>query len=321
MITTAIWQATTSYPPDYGRAAAMGISLFAVMLVTLTIYRLIVRRGNYATITGKAFRPRAMEVGRAAWILLAVCWAYILVAVVLPLLALLLTSFQRFATVIIGQMHFTLANYENAVRFAAVRSALVNSLVLGIGVASFGALVMTVLVWIIYRSRAPGHGLIEYVAMFPQAVPRLVFGLALLWAWLNIPIPIYGTLWLLALAYFTVLMPLGVRTLAGVMLQIDKSLEECARVCGASWGYQLRTVTMPLLRPGIVAAWLLLFIASVRELGVSIFLVGPNAQVIAPSIANAWLSSSTELSTALAIIQTSVVFVALAVLLCAGHAQ
>jgi iron(III) transport system permease protein len=314
VITTAIWQATTSYPPDYGRAAAMGISLFAVMLVTLTIYRLIVRRGNYATITGKAFRPRAMDVGRVAWILLAVCWAYILVAVILPLAALLLTSFQRFATVIVDQMQFTLANYENALRFAAVRSALVNSLILGFGVASLGALVMTVLVWIIYRSRAPGHGLIEYVAMFPQAVPRLVFGLALLWAWLNIPIPIYGTLWLLALAYFTVLMPLGVRTLAGVMLQIDKSLEECARVCGASWGYQLRTVTMPLLRPGIVAGWLLLFIASVRELGVSIFLVGPNAQVIAPSIASAWLSSSTELSTALAILQTSVVFVALAVL-------
>ena len=314
VITTAIWQATTSYPPDYGRAAAMGISLFAVMLVTLTIYRLIVRRGNYATITGKAFRPRVMDVGRTAWILLAVCWAYILVAVILPLIALLLTSFQRFATVIIDQMQFTLANYENAVRFAAVRSAMVNSLVLGFGVASIGVLIMTVLVWIIYRSRAPGHGLVEYVVMFPQAVPRLVFGLALLWAWLNIPIPIYGTLWLLALAYFTVLMPLGVRTLAGVMLQIDKSLEECARVCGASWGYQLRTVTMPLLRPGIVAAWLLLFIASVRELGVSIFLVGPNAQVIAPSIASAWLSSSTELSTALAIIQTSVVFVALAIL-------
>src|SRR5207253_2446521 len=180
----------------------------------------------------------------------------------------------------------------------------VNSLVLGFGVATFGALVMTVLVWIIYRSRAPGHGLIEYVAMFPQAVPRLVFGLALLWAWLNIPIPIYGTLWLLALAYFTVLMPLGLRTLAGVMLQIDKSLEECARVCGASWGYQLRTVTLPLLRPGIVAAWLLLFIASVRELGVSILLVGPKAQVIAPSIVSAWISSSTELSAALALIRS-----------------
>jgi iron(III) transport system permease protein len=178
---------------------------------------------------------------------------------------------------------------------------------------------MVVLVWIIYRSRAPGHSLVEYVVMFPQAVPRMVFGLALLWAWLNIPIPIYGTLWLLALAYFTVLLPLGVRTLAGVVLQIDKSLEECARVCGASWSYQLRTVTIPLLRPGIVAAWLLVFIASVRELGVSIFVVGPNAKVIAPSIVSAWLSSSSELSAALALIQTAAVFIALIVLLRASR--
>ena len=88
--------------------------------------------------------------------------------------------------------------------------------------------------------------------MFPQAVPRLVFGLALLWAWLNIPIGIYGTLWLLALAYFTVMLPLGVRTLAGVVLQIDKSLEECARVCGASWAYQMRTVTLP---PSVCMTW------------------------------------------------------------------
>ena len=75
------------------------------------------------------------------------------------------------------------------------------------------------------------------------------------------PIPIYGTLWLLALAYFTVFLPLGLRTIAGVVMQVDPSLEECARVCGASWVYQMRTVTLPLLRPGLVAAWLLIFIA------------------------------------------------------------
>ena len=125
----------------------------------------------------------------------------------------------------------------------------------------------------------------EYVVMFPQAVPRLVFGLGLLWAWLvGLPFPIYGTLWLLGMAYLTVLLPLGVRTLAGVVLQIDKSLEECARVCGASWGYQMRTVTLPLMRPGIVAAWLLIFISSVRELGASLFLMGPNSKVIGPAI-------------------------------------
>jgi iron(III) transport system permease protein len=315
VITTAIWQAVQSYPPDYPRAAAMGIALFAVMFATLSMYRLIVRGGNYATITGKAFRPRTMAMGRLAWVLFAACVAYVFVAVVLPLGALLLTSFQRFATVIMSQSELTLANYQTAFGFGAVRSALTNSLILGVGVATVGVAIMTVLVWIIYRSKAPGHSLIEYIVMFPQAVPRMVFGLALLWAWLNIPIPIYGTLWLMALAYFTVLMPLGVRTLAGVVLQIDKSLEECARVCGASWGYQLRTVTMPLLRPGIIAAWLLVFIASVRELGVSIFLVGPNAKVIAPSIISAYVSSSSELSSALAIIQTLAVFIALIVLL------
>jgi iron(III) transport system permease protein len=314
VITTAIWEAVQSFPPDYPRASALGIALSAVMFATLSLYRFMVRRGNFATITGKAFRPRTMAMGRLAWVLFAACLAYVVVAVALPLATLLLTSFQRFATVILAQSEFTVANYQTAFGFGAVRSALTNSLVLGIGVASIGVPIMAVLVWIIYRSRAPGHGLVEYVVMFPQAVPRMVFGLALLWAWLNIPIPIYGTLWLMALAYFTVLMPLGVRTLAGVVLQIDKSLEECARVCGASWFYQLRTVTLPLLRPGIVAAWLLVFIASVRELGVSIFLVGPNAKVIAPSIISSWLSSSSELSAALALIQTAAVFIALIVL-------
>lgn len=319
VITTAIWQAVTMYPSDYGRAAALGIGLFAVMFLTLSLYRVAIRRGHFATITGKAFRPRAMAIGRLAWVLFALCVAYVIAAVVLPLAVLLLTSFERFATVILPQAEFTLANYEAAFGFAAIRLALTNSLIVGVGVATVGVAIMTVLVWIIYRSRAPGHSAIEYLVMFPQAVPRLVFGLALMQVWLIMPIPIYGTLWLMALAYFTVLMPLGVRTLAGVVLQVDKSLEECARVCGASWGYRMRTVTLPLLRPGIIAAWLLVFIASVRELGVSIFLVGSNAKVIAPSIIDAWLSSSSTLSSALALIQSAAVFIALTIMLQAAR--
>src|SRR5438552_3390288 len=122
----------------------------------------------------------------------------VLVAAVLPLAALTLTSFQRFATVFLSETELTLANYETAFGFGSVNSALGNSLLLGVVVATAGVLVLAVLVWIIYRSRVPGAGLIEYVVMFPQAVPRMVFGLGLLWAWLNIPIPIYGTLWLLA---------------------------------------------------------------------------------------------------------------------------
>src|SRR3954451_16894260 len=314
VITTSIWQATLSFPPDYGRAAAMGIALFAVMFASLTAYRWIVRRGNYATITGKAFRPRPLEMGAIAWLLFALCCFYVFVAGILPLAALTLTSFQRFATVFLSQTELTLANYQTAFGFGAINSALGTSLLLGVSVATIGVLVIAVLVWIIYRSRVPGHGLIEYVVMFPQAVPRMVFGLGLLWAWLNIPIPIYGTVWLLGLAYFTVMLPLGVRTLAGVVLQIEKSLEECARVCCSSWGYQMRTVALPLLKPGILAAWLLIFMACVRELGASAFLMGPNAKVIAPSIVGAFASSGTELTAAMALIQTFTVIVALAIL-------
>ena len=314
VITTAIWDSTLSYPPDYGRASAMGLALFVVMFAMLTFYRRIIGRGSYATITGKAFRPRPMDMGRLAWLLFGVCALYVFLAVLLPLAALIFTSLQRFATVILSQAEFTLANYQTALSLGPVRDAMGNSLMLGFGVASVGVLVMVILVWIIYRSRLVGRGAIEYLVMFPQAVPRLVFGLALLWAWLNIPVPIYGTLWLLALAYFTVMLPLGVRTLAGVVLQIDKSLEECARVCGAGWVYQMRTVTLPLLKPGILAAWLLIFMACVRELGASVFLMGPNAKVIGPSIVNAFATSGTELTAAMALIQTFTVIVALMIL-------
>src|SRR3954452_11086503 len=98
VVTTAIWEATQVFPPEYGRAAALGLSLFAAMVVTLTIAKLIMRRGSYATITGKAFRPRPINAGSVRWLLLAFAWAYIILAVILPILALLLTSFQKFAT-------------------------------------------------------------------------------------------------------------------------------------------------------------------------------------------------------------------------------
>ncbi len=314
VVTTAIWEATLSFPPDYGRAAAMGLSLSGAMVITLGAAKFIMRKGSYATISGKAFRPRPMEIGAIRWLLMAISWGYIVVAVILPLMALTLTSFERFATVIVSQMQFTFANYETAMAMGSLAPAFANSLTLGIVVATLGVPTIGVLAWIIYRSRMPGRGAMEFLIMVPQAVPRLVFGLGLLWAWINIPIPIYGTLWLLGIAYFTVFMPLGLRTIAGVVMQVDKSLEECARVCGAAWTYQMRTITLPLLRPGLVAAWLLIFIASVRELGVSVFLMGPNSKVVAPAIVNSWLSSSSELSAAMALMQTVMVFIAVAIL-------
>jgi len=315
VVTTAMYQLVSQYPPRFPTAAAMGVSLFAVMFAMIWLYRRIVGRGHYATITGKAFRPRVMRVGRLRWALLAFCLLYLVVAVVLPVLTLFSASLQRLATALLPlRANLTLANYATALSLDAVRSALWNSLLLGMATASLGVGVMALLSWLIYRSRLPGAGAIEYVLMFPQAVPRLVFAFGMLWAWLIFPLPVYGTLWLLLIAYLTVFLPLGLRTISGVILQVDRSLEESAQMCGAPWGYRMRTVTLPLLRPGLVAAWLLLFIASVRELGASILLMGPKAKVITPAIVESWFSTSTELTAAMALLQTLAVAVALLLL-------
>jgi iron(III) transport system permease protein len=314
VITTAIYQLVQQYPPRIQVAAAMGVSLFVVMFVMLFIYRRIVSAGNYVTITGKAFRPRVTDVGRLRYLLLGICVLYLLVSVVLPVATLLFASVQKIAVAFPTIDNFTLNNFRTAMSMNAARSALGNSLLLGLMTATIGIVLMGLLAWLIYRSRLPGSGLIEYIVMFPQAVPRLVFAFGMMWAWLVFPIPIYGTLWLLLIAYLTVFLPLGVRTIAGVMLQIDKSLEECAQMCGASWTFRTRTVTIPLLWPGLIAAWVLLFIASVRELGASILLMGPHSKVITPSIVESWFGTASELTATLALIQTLVVAAAMVVL-------
>jgi iron(III) transport system permease protein len=312
VVTTAMYQLVSQYPPRIPLAAAMGVSLFVVMFAMLFVYRRIVTRRSYVTITGKAFRPRVMDVGTLRYVLLAVCLLYVALSVVLPLLTLAYASVQKIAVAFPAAANWTLDNFRTATTMNAVRSALTNSLVLGVATATIGVALMGLLSWIIYRSRVPGSGVIEYIVMFPQAVPRLVFAFGMMWAWLIFPIPIYGTLWLLLIAYLTVFLPLGIRTISGVMLQVDRSLEESAQMCGAPWAYRIRTITMPLLRPGLIAAWLLLFVASVRELGASILLMGPNAKVITPAIVESWFASSAELTAAMALIQTLVVACAMA---------
>jgi iron(III) transport system permease protein len=314
VITTAIYQLVSQYPPRLPLAAAMGVSLFAVMFAMLFLYRRIIRGRSYVTVGGKAFRPRTMDVGALRWPLFALCVLYVILSVFLPLSTLVYASVQRLAVIFPAADNFTLEHYRTALSLNAIRSAMGNSLLLGFATATIGVFVTGLLAWLIQRSRLPGRGLLEYVVMFPQAVPRLVFAFGLMWAWLVFPMPIYGTLWLLLIAYLTVFLPLGVRAISGVLVQLDKSLEECGEMCGASWSYRLRTITMPLLRPGLLAAWLLIFIASVRELGASILLMGPSSKVLTPAIVEAFFSSSSELTAAMALIQTVVVGLALLLL-------
>src|SRR3954467_9118886 len=197
VVTTAMYQLVSQYPPRIPLAAAMGVSLFAVMFLMLFLYRRLIAGRSYVTISGKAFRPRVMDVGRLRWLLFAVCIFYVLLSVALPLMTLAFASVQKIAVAFPAASNWTLANYQTAFTMNAVRAALGNSLLLGVATASIGVVLMGLISWIIYRSRLPGSGFIEYLVMFPQAVPRLVFAFGMMWAWIVFPIPIYGTLWLL----------------------------------------------------------------------------------------------------------------------------
>lgn len=307
VITTAIFHFVTQYPPRLPLAAAMGVSLFVVMFAMLWLYRRITMRRSYVTVSGKAFRPRPMDVGWLRWVLFSVCALYLFLAVLLPIATLLFASVQKLAVAFPKATNFTLDNFRQALALNAIKTAMINSLVLGFVTATIGVVLTGLLAWIIQRSKLPGRGVLEYIAMFPQAVPRLVFAFGMMWAWIAFPIPIYGTFWVLLIAYLTVFLPLGLRTISGVIMQLDKSLDECGQVCGASWGQRLRTITIPLLKPGLLAAWLLIFVASVRELGASILLMGPDSKVLTPAIVEAWFSSSSELTAAMALIQTAVI--------------
>jgi iron(III) transport system permease protein len=316
-ISTRIYILAGSYPPAYGEAAALGISLLFIVLPLMFVYFRLLKNRDFATVTGKAFRMASIETGRARPGLFMVVLLYGFVAVILPVLMLVINSFQRLSTIYFSTKVWTFDNYIKIFQSSDHWDSMTNSLILGVSTATTGILLMGFVVWVIYRSPLPPRvgRFVEYVVMVPVAIPRLVFAFGLLWAWLQFPGKMYGTLWLLWLAYLTVFLPLGVRTIASVVFQLDKSLEEAAKVTGASRFYYLRTVTVPLLKPGLIAAWILLFIVSVRELGSSILLIGPNSKVISPSIVEAYQVIGREQAATLAVIQLAILLIALVLML------
>lgn len=316
-ISTRIYLLAASYPPKYGEAAALGISLLLIVVPLMYVYFRLIDKRDFATMTGKAFKRGGVEVGASKGPLLLLISVYSFLAIVLPIAILLVNSFQSLPAVYFSSNVWTFNNYVSVLTSSDIMRSLVNSLILGLATATSGILLMGFVVWLIYRSPLPPRigRAVEYVVMIPVAVPRLVFAFGLLWAWLQFPGNVYGTLWLLWIAYMTVFLPLGVRTIASVVFQLDKSLEEASKIAGAGRFYQLRTVTVPLLKPGLIAAWILLFIVSVRELGASILLVGPSSKVISPSIVEAYQVIGREQSATLAIVQLVVVLSALIVML------
>lgn len=313
--TTAIYTLVSSYPPDYGLAAALGVlsALFTALAVWL--YGLALGSRSYAVISGRSYRPHLISPGRWTPLLLIICWLYVLVGVALPLGALAFASIQRGDVTGLRPSEWTLSHYHFIVfEQQAARQAIKNSVMLGVLTGIGGVVLGGLVAWVVYRTRAAGRRVLEYVAMVPQAVPSLIFSLGLLWGWLILASKLYGTIWILFLAYLTVFLPLALRSLAGVVVQLQRSLEESARVLGASWLRTIRTITLPLLRRGVVATWMLLFIVAVRDLSTSILLQSPTSRVLGPTIYDFSESSGFGPVSALTLVQTVIILAALLIM-------
>lgn len=271
------------YPSDYGVGTSLAMSLLVTTLLAIYIYRrLVARSERFETVRGKGHRAEPIDLGPWRWLTSALCWLFFVFTVFMPAGILVMGSFLqffgRFDRRVFDRM--TLANYPEVLRNPALIDALINSLLLAVIAGAVCVLFSAVVAYITIKSKIRGRGLLDGIAMLPISFPATVLGLALLWAWITIPLPIYGTIFILGIAYITRYLPLSLRTVSGGLIQLSDEFEEAARMSGASWFYVFRRVILPLMRPALAAAWLLMFMIFIRELGMSVLLVGTNNRVL-----------------------------------------
>ncbi|MGE5307223.1 MAG: ABC transporter permease [Alphaproteobacteria bacterium] len=281
--TSEIFLAFNEYPPDYGRGAALAVGLLLLSAAGVWLYTRSTRENKkFQTVTGKAFRPRQFDLGPWRWLGLGFLSVYFLLVVLLPFLVLLWASFLPFfATPNWDAVQkLSLENYRYLYGFRPFWSALQNSIVLALLSATVAMVLTSIVAWVVYKSRLPGAWMLDFLAFVPITVPGIVLGMALILLYVAMPIPIYGTIWVLLIAYVTRFIPYGMRSASGAILQIHSELEEAAATSGASWWETFKRVTLPLLRPGFAAGWIYICIVSFREFSTSVLLATGESRVL-----------------------------------------
>jgi iron(III) transport system permease protein len=281
--TSEIYLAFNEYPPDYGRGGALAVGLLLLSAVGVWLYTRATKEGKkFQTVTGKAFRPRQFDLGGWRWVGFAFLSCYFLFVVLLPFLVLFWASFLPFfATPSLDALNkLSLDNYRYLYGFRPFWDAMQNSIVLATLTATVAMVLTALVAWIVYKSRLPGSWLLDFLAFVPITIPGIVMGMSLILLYVAFPIPIYGTIWVLLIAYVTRYIPYGMRAASGSILQIHGELEEAAAASGASWWETFRRVTLPLLRPGLVAGWIYICIVSFREFSTSVLLATGESRVL-----------------------------------------
>ncbi len=280
---TEIFQ-LVQYPSDLGRAAAFGVIVMAVTVLLTVLQRRYLDRRRFETVTGKGYRPRIVALrrgGRAGALALEII--YIGCAVVLPMIALLMVSLSSIWTGTLSYATLTLRNFEYVMfNYSLTQQAILNSLFLAVVGATLGVSMSVLQAYYINRSVGRRRALTDAILSLPLGIPGIILGLGFLI--LAIRTPLYSTLTIILIAYVARFFPFATRTVSSMLLAINPELEQSARASGAGWLQTMRYVLMPLLAPAIVAAWLMLFVIFVRELGATILLYAQGTETISVAL-------------------------------------
>ena len=291
VLTTKIYlQIKGGLIPKYGEASAYSIMLIVLVALGLyPYYRITSKTYKFTTISGKAFRPNRIALGRWRW--LGGCLMLVLPLLqCFPILAIAWSSFLPFAQVPSRKALslLTLNNYATAFADSGIIRSIINSLTVSVTSAS-GAVVITFFAaWLIVRASMKARWVLDQMAMLPLVFPGIVMGIAILKMYLILPIPVYGTIWILVLAFIARYLPYGIRFSHSALLGLHRELEEGALAAGASWFQMLRHVVVPLIMPALLAGWIYIFLITFRELSIALLLYSPGSQVVAVTIWELW---------------------------------
>ncbi|HXG50721.1 MAG TPA: iron ABC transporter permease [candidate division Zixibacteria bacterium] len=310
VFTTKIYrEAIGAFPPNQNLAATYAVSLLLITMFFVYLYRqLTFRAERYVTVTGRGYRPNIIDLGAWRWPASIAAGSILFFIVVLPFVVLLYVSFVTYVHVP-GQKTWdllTLEHYRSNLGDTRTYRALQNSLVLAVTGATLCMLLASVTAWVTTRTKAAGRGLIEALTFIPWAFPGTALAIGLLWTYVYVPLPIYGTLWILLIGYITRFLPYGLRSMTSTVVQLHNDLLEASLVCGAGFGATFRRVLLPLLRPGFIAGWILLATIYLREFSMSIFLYSPGSEPLGPLLYHFYADGNLGPMCALAVIVSGV---------------
>jgi iron(III) transport system permease protein len=309
------------YPPEYGLASALSLVFVILTVAALYVQRAFLARRSYVTLGGKGSRPQLVALGPFRFVLLGLAAIIFIIAIVAPYATLIAVSFSKSWGLEFWK-NLTFANYRFILlEYNVTQRAIANSLLLATLAATLAVLLGVVMGWIEVRTRIPGRKVLDYASLIPLGLPGIVMAVALIQFWLAMPIALYGTLTILLLAYVGRYLPLGVRAANASLRQVDPSLEESANILGASWATTMREVTLPLIRPGLFAGWLLVFVPVIQELSASILLFSSSSITLAVAVYNLYETGYIEPVAALAMVNMVIIGAAIALAYYIGGAR